>query len=279
MPTILCSFKGWLVHFTIFQILRLLIWLFKGRCLYHITSRNVAKSTGHRAASCFHLHLLLHLHLHLLHLHHLHHLCLKSSKVVRLPGGSTNPVLLLKEAEWLSSQRYRAGRHFLNVWNSFLDSQQWLLSPSQSSTANQEMMTVKCLRWGGEWIFEDVEWMQCIRWEPWSEYLWMLKSTWGAPPSVETDRQDIWKSSSTSSLIGTEGALRLPTTYDKNPIPSNPIHPSNPHIALRTTSPLKIWSNQSNQYNWSNRPNQSNRSNRCTRQWLWRWRSVKDSIA
>ena len=169
--------------------------------------------------------------------------------------------------------------HFLNVWNSSLDSQQWLLSPSQSSTANQEMMTVKCLRWGGEWIFEDVEWMQCIRWEPWSEYLWMLKSTWGAPPSVETDRQDIWKSSSTSSLIGTEGALRLPTTYDKNPIPSNPIHPSNPHIALRTTSPLKIWSNQSNQYNWSNRPNQSNRSNRCTRQWLWRWRSVKDSIA
>ena len=73
------------------------------------------------------------------------------------------------------------------------------------------MMTVKCLRRGGKLIFVDVEWMQCIRWEPWSEYLWMLKSTWGALPSVETDRQDIWKSSSTSSLSSTEGALRLPT--------------------------------------------------------------------
>ena len=36
--TILCSFKGWLVHFTIFQIIRWShIWHFKSRCLHHIT--------------------------------------------------------------------------------------------------------------------------------------------------------------------------------------------------------------------------------------------------
>ena len=39
-------------------------------------------------------------------------------------------------------------------------------------------------------------------------------------------------------VICTEGALRLPSTYDNHP--SHPIHPSNPHIAVKTTSPLKI---------------------------------------
>ena len=39
------------------------------------------------------------------------------------------------------------------------------------------------------------------------------------------------------SLISTEGALRLPTTYDNHPI--QPI-PSHPQIAVKTTSPLKM---------------------------------------
>ena len=34
------------------------------------------------------------------------------------------------------------------------------------------------------------------------------------------------------SIISTKGALRLPTTYDN--------HPIYPHIAVKTTSPLKI---------------------------------------
>ena len=42
-------------------------------------------------------------------------------------------------------------------------------------------------------------------------------------------------------IIGTEGALRLPTTYDNQPHPIQ----SNPHIAVKTTSPLNIYSNQS----------------------------------
>ena len=48
-----------------------------------------------------------------------------------------------------------------------------------------------------------------------------------------------------------EGALRLPTTYENYPTQPNPIHP---HKAVKTTSPLKILSNQSNQptndYQW-----------------------------
>ena len=48
-------------------------------------------------------------------------------------------------------------------------------------------------------------------------------------------------------IISTRGALRLPTAYDNqsHPIPSRPVHP---HIALKTTSPLKIFSNKSNQH-------------------------------
>ena len=37
-------------------------------------------------------------------------------------------------------------------------------------------------------------------------------------------------------LISTEGTFRLPTTYDNHPILSHPA----PHIAVKTTSPLKI---------------------------------------
>ena len=46
------------------------------------------------------------------------------------------------------------------------------------------------------------------------------------------------------TITSTEGALRLPTTYD-----NHPIHPtqSHPHIAVKTTSALKMYTNQSNQ--------------------------------
>ena len=55
-----------------------------------------------------------------------------------------------------------------------------------------------------------------------------------------TKRLKLMAYRSSGSLIGakfisTEGALDLPTTYDKHP--SNPIHP---HIAVKMTSPLKI---------------------------------------
>ena len=40
-------------------------------------------------------------------------------------------------------------------------------------------------------------------------------------------------------LISTEGALRLPTTNDNHPSNPSPSHPT-PHIAVKTTSPLKI---------------------------------------
>ena len=46
-----------------------------------------------------------------------------------------------------------------------------------------------------------------------------------------------------TKLISTDGALRLPTTYDNHPsIPSHSTqsHPTHPHIAVKTTSPLKI---------------------------------------
>ena len=51
----------------------------------------------------------------------------------------------------------------------------------------------------------------------------------------------------TQPIINTKGAFRLPATYDNHPI--QPIHP---HIAVKTTSPLKIWYNQSNQPKQSN---------------------------
>ena len=41
-------------------------------------------------------------------------------------------------------------------------------------------------------------------------------------------------------IISTEGALRLPTTFDNINHSSHPIHPPNPHIAVKTTSQLKI---------------------------------------
>ena len=41
-------------------------------------------------------------------------------------------------------------------------------------------------------------------------------------------------------VISTEGALRLPTTYDNHPTYATQSHPIHPHIAVKTTSPLKI---------------------------------------
>ena len=38
-------------------------------------------------------------------------------------------------------------------------------------------------------------------------------------------------------IVNTEGALRLPTTFDNQ---SHPIHPSNPQNYMKKTSPLKI---------------------------------------
>ena len=44
-----------------------------------------------------------------------------------------------------------------------------------------------------------------------------------------------------NTVISTEGALRLPTTYDNQsqPNPTQP-NPSHPHIAVKTTSPRKM---------------------------------------
>ena len=61
-------------------------------------------------------------------------------------------------------------------------------------------------------------------------------------------------------VISTDGALRLTKTYDNHP--THHIHPSiHPHIAFKTTSPLKILSNKCEQSYRSNGSNQSNRSN------------------
>ena len=63
---------------------------------------------------------------------------------------------------------------------------------------------------------------------------------------------EIWRTKVALLLVMKVRLDYLEPMITIHPIPSHPIHP---HIAVKTTSPLKIWFNQSNQ---SNQPNQSN---------------------
>ena len=80
-------------------------------------------------------------------------------------------------------------------------------------------------------------------------YLWnILGATWGqlddtldyfgltfGPLGDRRDRDN--NKAYKITFISTEGALRLPATYDNQPAQTHPIHP---HIAVKRTSPSKI---------------------------------------